>query len=95
MLEEKKFITPKIEEIQEDIRKCQNDKLQLSHSITKHKKDYINKQDFQELFQMSSKLKKEQEQDSNLDTKLTKQQYDIKEVEERLINKDYQIIKKI
>ena len=38
---------------------------------------------------MTSKLRKDQEQDSNLDKKLTKKQYDIKEAEERLINKDY------
>ena len=38
---------------------------------------------------MTIKLRKEHEQDSNLDKKLTKQQYDIKEDEERLINKDY------
>ena len=89
MLEEKKLNAPKIEEIQEDIRKCQNDKLQLSRSIAKHKKDYANKPDFQELFQMTSKLRKEQEQDSNLDKKLIMQKYDIKEAEERFINKDY------
>ena len=85
MLEEKKINAPKIDEIQDDIRKCQNDKLQLSRSIAKHKKDYANKPDFQELFQMTSKLRKEQEQDSNLEKKLAKQQYDIKEAEERLI----------
>ena len=34
---------------------------------------------------MTSKLRKEQEQDSNLEKKLAKQQYDIKEAEERLI----------
>ena len=38
MLEEKKLNASNIEEIQEDIRKCQNDKLQLSLSIAKHKK---------------------------------------------------------
>lgn len=59
--------------------------MQLSRSIAKHKKDYANKPDFQELFQMTSKLRKEQEQDSNLEKKLAKQQYDIKEAEERLI----------
>ena len=85
MLEEKKQNAPKIDEIQEDIRKSQNDKLQLSRSIAKHKKEYANKQDFQELFEMTSKLRKEQEQDSNLEKKLAKQQYDIKEAEERLI----------
>ena len=85
MLEEKKLNAPKIEEIQEDIRKCQNDKLQLSRSIAKHKKEYANKPDFQELFNMTSKLRKEQEQDSNLEKKLAKQQYDIKEAEERLL----------
>ena len=80
MLEEKKQNAP-----QEDIRKSQNDKLQLSRSIAKHKKEYANKPDFQELFEMTSKLRKEQEQDSNLEKKLAKQQYDIKEAEERLI----------
>ena len=85
MLEEKKQNAPKIDEIQEDIRKAQNDKLQLSRSIAKHKKEYANKPDFQELFEMTSKLRKEQEQDSNLEKKLAKQQYDIKEAEERLI----------
>ena len=85
MLEEKRQNAPKIDEIQEDIRKSQNDKLQLSRSIAKHKKEYANKPDFQELFEMTSKLRKEQEQDSNLEKKLAKQQYDIKEAEERLI----------
>ena len=85
MLEEKRQNAPKIDEIQEDIRKAQNDKLQLSRSIAKHKKEYANKPDFQELFEMTSKLRKEQEQDSNLEKKLAKQQYDIKEAEERLI----------
>ena len=85
MLEEKKQNAPKIDGIQEDIRKSQNDKLQLSRSIAKHKKEYANKPDFQELFEMTSKLRKEQEQDSNLEKKLAKQQYDIKEAEERLI----------
>ena len=85
MLEEKKQNAPKIDEIQEDIRKSQNDKLQLSRSIAKHKKEYANKPDFRELFEMTSKLRKEQELDSNLEKKLAKQQYDIKEAEERLI----------
>ena len=85
MLQEKKQTAPKNEEIQEDIRKCQNDKLQLSRSIAKLKKDYSNKPDFSALFEMTSKLRKEQEQDSNLEKKIAKQMYDIKEAEERLI----------
>ena len=85
MLQEKKQNAPKISEIQEDIRKSQKDKIQLSRSIAQHKKEYANKPDFQELFEMTSKLRKEQEQDSNLEKKLAKQQYDIKEAEERLI----------
>ena len=85
MLEEKKQNAPKIDEIQEDIRKSQNDKLQLSRSIAKLKKDYSNKPDFSALFEMTSKLRKEQEQDSNLEKKIAKQMYDIKEAEERLI----------
>ena len=85
MLQEKKQNAPRIEEIQEDIRKCQNDKLQLSRSIAKLKKEYMSKPDFAALFEMTSKLRKEQEQDSNLEKKIARQAYDIKEAEERLI----------
>jgi intraflagellar transport protein 81 len=85
MLQEKKQNAPRIEEIQEDIRKSQNDKLQLSRSIAKLKKEYTSKPDFPALFEMTSKLRKEQEQDSNLEKKIAKQMYDIKEAEERLI----------
>ena len=85
MLQEKKQNAPRIDEIQEDIRKNQNDKLQLSRSIAKLKKDYSNKPDFSALFEMTSKLRKEQEQDSNLEKKIARQMYDIKEAEERLI----------
>jgi len=65
--------------------KCQNDKLQLSRSIAKLKKEYMSKPDFAALFEMTSKLRKEQEQDSNLEKKIARQAYDIKEAEERLI----------
>ena len=85
MLQEKKQNAPQINEIQEDIRRSQSDKLQLTRSINKFRQNYQNKPDFQELFQMTSKLRKEQEQDSNLEKKLAKQQYDIKEAEERLL----------
>ena len=85
MLQEKKQNAPRIEEMQEDIRKCQNDKLQLSRSIAKLKKEYLSKPDFAALFEMTSNLRKEQEQDSNLEKKIAKQTYDIKEAEERLI----------
>ena len=85
MLEEKRANAPQIKELKEDIQKNQSDKLQLTSSIAKFKKEYANKQDFQELLEMTSKLRKEQEQDSNLDKKIAKQQYAIKEVEERLL----------
>ena len=85
MLEEKRANAPQIKELKEDIQKNQSDKLQLTSSIAKFKKEYANKQDFQELLEMTSKLRREQEQDSNLDKKIAKQQYDIKEVEERLL----------
>ena len=85
MLEEKRQNAPQIKELKEDIQKNQSDKLQLTASINKFKKEYANKKDFQELLEMTSKLRKEQEQDSNLEKKIAKQQYDIKEVEERLL----------
>lgn len=71
--------------MKEDIQKNQSDKLQLTASISKFKKEYANKQDFQALFEMTSKLRKEQEQDSNLEKKIATQQYELKDIEERLM----------
>ena len=85
MLEEKRSSAPQIKELKEDIQKNQSDKLQLTASIQKFKREYANKADFQELLEITSKLRKEQEQDSNLEKKIARQQYDIKEVEERLL----------
>ena len=85
MLEEKRQTAPQIKELEEDIKKNQSDKMQLTSSIAKFKREYKDKKDFQELLDMTSKLRKEQEQDSNLEKKIAKQQYDIKEVEERIM----------
>ena len=85
MLEEKRQTAPQIKELEEDIKKNQSDKIQLTASIAKFKKEYKDKKDFQELLEMTSRLRKEQEQDSNLEKKIAKQQYDIKEVEERIM----------
>jgi intraflagellar transport protein 81 len=85
MLQEKKATAPQIKEIKEDIAKNSSDKIQLTQAIARFKSQYQNKPDFQALFEITSKLRKEQEQDSNLDKKIQKQNYDIKEAEERLI----------
>ncbi|MCQ2820729.1 MAG: hypothetical protein MJ252_25990 [archaeon] len=85
MLEEKRAAAPQIKELKEDIQKNQSDKLQLTASIQKFKREYANKADFQALLEITSKLRKEQENDSNLEKKIAKQQYDIKETEERLL----------
>ena len=85
MLEEKRQNAPQIKELKEDIAKNQSDKLQLTSTIARFKKEYANKPDFQALLEITSKLRKEQEQDSNLDKKILRQQYDIKDAEERLM----------
>lgn len=85
MLEEKRQNAPQIKELKEDIQKNQSDKLQLTQSITRFKEKYADKPDFKALLEMTSKLRKEQEQDSNLEKKIAKQQYEIKEAEERLL----------
>jgi hypothetical protein len=46
---------------------------------------YGNKKDFLELFDVTSKLRKEQEEDSNLDKRLMRQHYDIEDLEERIL----------
>ena len=94
MLEEKRANAPQIKELKEDIQKNQSDKLQLTSSIARFKKEYANKQDFQELLEMTSKLRKEQEEDSNLEKKLAKEQYDIREIEERLLVAQQRLIDK-
>ena len=85
MLEEKRQNAPQIKELKEDIAKNQSDKLQLTSTIARFKKEYANKPDFQALLEITSKLRKEQEQDSNLEKKIMRQQYDIKDAEERLM----------
>ena len=92
MLEEKRQTAPQIKELEEDIKKNQSDKMQLTSSIAKFKREYKDKKDFQELLDMTSKLRKEQEQDSNLEKKIAKQQYDIKEVEERIMVSQQRLI---
>ena len=48
-------------------------------------KDLVTKPDFMALFDVTSKLRKEQEEDSNLDKKLMKQQNEIEDLEERIL----------
>ena len=71
MLEEKRQNAPQIKELKEDIAKNQSDKLQLTSTIARFKKEYANKPDFQALLEITSKLRKEQEQeqDSNFEKK--------------------------
>jgi hypothetical protein len=71
--------------LKDDIKKFQSDKLQLSASIANFKKNYSHLKDFQELFEITSKLRKEQEEDSNLDKRLAKQHYDLEDNEDRLL----------
>ena len=85
MLEEKRANVPQIKELKEEIQKNQNEKLELTSSIQKFKKQYANKADFQQLLEITSKLRKEQEKDSDLEKKIARQQYEIKETEERLL----------
>jgi intraflagellar transport protein 81 len=63
----------------------QSDKIQLGTNIANFKKNYANKKDFQELFEITSKLRKEQEEDSNLEKRIYKQKYDIEELDDRLL----------
>ena len=72
-------------ELKEDIQKLQSDKLQLTSSINKFKKDYSNKKDFLELLEVTSKLRKEQEEDSNMDKRILKQQYELEDYDDRLL----------
>ncbi len=57
----------------------------MTASISNFKKNYSHLKDFQELFEITSKLRKEQEEDSNLDKRLAKQHYDLEDNEERLL----------
>ena len=59
--------------------------MQLTASIAKFKKEYGTKKDFSELFEITSKLRKEQEEDSNLDKRLNKQQFDLEDLDDRLL----------
>ena len=49
------------------------------------KKNYTNKPEFKVLFDSTSKLRKEQEEDSNLEKQLQKLKYEYEDVENRLL----------
>jgi hypothetical protein len=63
----------------------ETDKIQLNNKISTFKQRYSGKKEFQSLFEVTSKLRKEQEEDSNLDKKLMKQRNEIEDVEERML----------
>lgn len=63
----------------------ETDKIQLNNKISTFKQRYAGKKEFQSLFEVTSKLRKEQEEDSNLDKKLMKQRNEIEDVEERML----------
>jgi len=63
----------------------ENDKIQLNNKISIFKQKFSNKQDFMALFNVTSKLRKEQEEDSNLDKKLIKQQNEIEVFEDKIM----------
>lgn len=63
----------------------ENDKLQLNNKISIFKQKFANKPEFMLLFNVTSKLRKEQEEDSNLDKKLIKQQNEIEDLEEKIM----------
>jgi hypothetical protein len=74
-----------VKELKEDIQKLQSDKIQLGQNIANFKKNYAGKKDFMELFEITSKLRKEQEEDSNLEKRVYKQKYDIEDLDDRLL----------
>lgn len=74
-----------MKELKDDIKKLETDKLQLNNKIQIFKKNNANKPDFQPLFEVTSKLRKEQEEDSNLDKRIQRQQAEIEDIEERIL----------
>jgi intraflagellar transport protein 81 len=83
--EEKRMNKPNLKDLKDEIKKLQTDKLQLNNNISNFKKNYSQKKDFQLLFESTSKLRKEQEEDSNLDKRMIKQQYELEDIDNKLI----------
>lgn len=85
LAEEKRSSKPNLKDLKDEIKKLQTDKLQLNANIANFKKNYSSKNEFQSLFESTSKLRKEQEEDSNLEKQLMKLQYDLEEVDNKLL----------
>ncbi len=85
LAEEKRQNKPQLKDLKEEIKKLQTDKLQLNSNITSFKKNYANKPEFKKLFDSTSKLRKEQEEDSNLEKQLMKLKYDYEDIENKLL----------
>lgn len=85
MAEEKRQTKPQLKDLKDGIKKLQTDKLHLNNNIQNFKKQYSNKNDFLALLDSTSRLRKEQEEDSNLEKRIAKQQYELEENENMLM----------
>ena len=85
LAEEKRVNKPQLKDLKEEIKKLQTDKVQLNANINNFKKNYANKPEFKVLFDSTSKLRKEQEEDSNLEKQLQKLKYEYEDVENKLL----------
>ena len=85
LAEEKRSTKPQLKDIKDEIKKLGTDKIQLNNNINNYKKNYINKSDFLALFEATSRLRKEQEEDSNLEKRLNRQYYELEEIDNKLM----------
>lgn len=85
LLDEKRQNKPQLKDLKEEIKKLQSDKLQLNSNISNFKRNYSNKSEFKLLLESTSKLRKEQEEDSNLEKQLIKLKYEYEDIENKLL----------
>lgn len=85
LAEEKRTSKPQLKDLKDEIKKLQSDKIQLNNNISSFQKNYSNKPEFQALFESTSKLRKEQEEDSNLEKRLYRQKEELEELDNRLM----------
>lgn len=85
LVEEKRTQKPNLKDLKNEINKLSSDKIQLNVNINNFKKSYSNKPDFKTLFESTSRLRKEQEEDSNLEKQVSRLQYELEEVENKLL----------
>lgn len=84
MVDELRDNVPDVVALKNDIKQIEQSRLQLKGNISIFESEYKKNDKFKAIFTITSQLRQEQEEDTLIEKKLEKQQYELDEMEDRL-----------